>query len=80
MRIVYIREQSVKLLVDIRNAVFSFDNMTTPIVAVVTRHCPGRRTPGSGTAQTLAGFAFNSTGRYACGAQMRDSFIPRILP
>ena len=27
----------------------------------------------------VAGFAFNSTGRYACGAQMRDRFIPRIL-
>ena len=26
----------------------------------------------------VAGFAFNSTGRYACGAQMRDRFIPRI--
>jgi L-alanine-DL-glutamate epimerase-like enolase superfamily enzyme len=25
------------------------------------------------------GFAFNSTGRYACGAQMRERFIPRIL-
>ncbi len=25
------------------------------------------------------GFALNSTGRYACGAQMRDRFIPRIL-
>jgi len=27
----------------------------------------------------VAGFAFNSTGRYACGAQMRSRFIPRIL-
>jgi L-alanine-DL-glutamate epimerase-like enolase superfamily enzyme len=27
----------------------------------------------------VAGFAFNSTGRYACGAQMRERFIPRIL-
>jgi L-alanine-DL-glutamate epimerase-like enolase superfamily enzyme len=27
----------------------------------------------------VAGFAFNSTGRYACGAQMRDRFIPRLL-
>src|SRR5258708_15977342 len=25
------------------------------------------------------GLAFNSTGRYACGAQMRERFIPRIL-
>jgi L-alanine-DL-glutamate epimerase-like enolase superfamily enzyme len=27
----------------------------------------------------VVGYAFNSTGRYACGAQMRDRFIPRIL-
>ena len=27
----------------------------------------------------VTGFAFNSTGRYACGAQMRARFIPRIL-
>ncbi len=25
------------------------------------------------------GYAFNSTGRYACGAQMRARFIPRVL-
>jgi D(-)-tartrate dehydratase len=27
----------------------------------------------------VVGFAFNSTGRYACGAAMRARFIPRIL-
>jgi L-alanine-DL-glutamate epimerase-like enolase superfamily enzyme len=27
----------------------------------------------------VTGFAFNSTGRYACGAQMRARFIPRVL-
>jgi L-alanine-DL-glutamate epimerase-like enolase superfamily enzyme len=27
----------------------------------------------------VCGFAFNSTGRYACGAAMRARFIPRIL-
>jgi L-alanine-DL-glutamate epimerase-like enolase superfamily enzyme len=27
----------------------------------------------------VVGYAFNSTGRYACGAQMRARFIPRIL-
>jgi L-alanine-DL-glutamate epimerase-like enolase superfamily enzyme len=27
----------------------------------------------------VCGFAFNSTGRYACGAQMRARFIPRLL-
>lgn len=27
----------------------------------------------------VTGYAFNSTGRYACGAQMRERLIPRIL-
>jgi L-alanine-DL-glutamate epimerase-like enolase superfamily enzyme len=27
----------------------------------------------------VVGYAFNSTGRYACGAQMRARFIPRLL-
>jgi len=27
----------------------------------------------------VVGYAFNSTGRYACGAQMRERFIPRVL-
>jgi L-alanine-DL-glutamate epimerase-like enolase superfamily enzyme len=45
--------------------------MTTSVVAVVTDVVrDGAR---------VVGFAFNSTGRYACGAQMRDRFIPRIL-
>ena len=45
--------------------------MTTAVVAVITDViCDG--TP-------VVGYAFNSTGRYACGAQMRDRFIPRIL-
>jgi L-alanine-DL-glutamate epimerase-like enolase superfamily enzyme len=29
--------------------------------------------------EQVTGFAFNSTGRYACGAQMRARFIPRLL-
>jgi L-alanine-DL-glutamate epimerase-like enolase superfamily enzyme len=29
--------------------------------------------------RAVVGFAFNSTGRYACGAAMRERFIPRIL-
>src|SRR5262245_30478905 len=45
--------------------------MTTSVVAVVTDVVRDGR--------PVAGFAFNSTGRYACGAQMRDRFIPRIL-
>jgi D(-)-tartrate dehydratase len=71
MRITEIREKAVKLDVNIRNAVFSFDDMTTSIVAVITDVIR------DGT--PVVGFAFNSTGRYACGAQMRDRLIPRLL-
>ncbi len=71
MRITEIREKSVKLDVDIRNAAFSFDDMTTSIVAVITDVIRDGK--------PVAGFAFNSTGRYACGAQMRNRLIPRIL-
>jgi L-alanine-DL-glutamate epimerase-like enolase superfamily enzyme len=45
--------------------------MTTSIVAVITDVVRDGK--------PVVGFAFNSTGRYACGAQMRERFIPRIL-
>src|SRR5512143_3802686 len=71
MRIVDIKETAVPLKVDMRNAVFDFSEMTTSVVAVVTDVVrDGKR---------VVGYAFNSTGRYACGAQMRDRFIPRLL-
>jgi D(-)-tartrate dehydratase len=71
MRITDIRERAVPLRSTLRNSSFDFSEMTTSIVAVVTDvKRDGRR---------VVGFAFNSTGRYACGAQMRERFIPRIL-
>src|SRR5688572_3659270 len=54
-----------------RNAAFDFSEMTTSVVAVVTDVVH--------EGQPVTGYAFNSTGRYACGAQMRARFIPRIL-
>ncbi len=48
-----------------------FSEMTTSVVAVVTDVV--RR------GKPVIGYAFNSTGRYACGAAMRARFIPRIL-
>lgn len=71
MRITDIRETAVALKSDLRNAVFDFSEMTTSVVAVITDVVREGR--------PVAGFAFNSTGRYACGAQMRDRFIPRVL-
>jgi len=71
MRIVDIRERAIPLKSDLKNSSFDFSEMTTSVVAVVTDVVRSGR--------PVAGFAFNSTGRYACGAQMRERFIPRIL-
>jgi L-alanine-DL-glutamate epimerase-like enolase superfamily enzyme len=71
LRITGIFEKAVPVASTMRNAAFDFSEMTTSVVAVVTdvvRH--GR---------PVIGYAFNSTGRYACGAAMRARFIPRIL-
>src|SRR3981189_2741531 len=70
MRIVDIRERSVPLKSNIANSSFDFSEMTTSVVAVITDIVRDGR--------PVAGFAFNSTGRYACGARMRERFIPRI--
>lgn len=71
MRIREIREVAIPLKSALRNAVFDFSEMTTSIVAVITDVVRDGK--------PVAGFAFNSTGRYACGAQMRERFIPRLL-
>ena len=71
MRIVDIRECAVPLNSNIRNSSFDFSEMTTSVVAVMTDVIRD--------GAPVTGFAFNSTGRYACGAQMRARFIPRIL-
>ena len=71
MRIVDIREAAIPLNSSLANSSFNFSEMTTSVVAVLT---DVKRGGGP-----VTGFAFNSTGRYACGAQMRARFIPRIL-
>ena len=71
MRIVDIRETAIPLKSTLANSSFDFTEMTTSVVAVVTDVIRNGK--------PVCGFAFNSTGRYACGAQMRARFIPRIL-
>ena len=63
MRIVDIRETAVPLKSKLANSSFDFTEMTTSVVAVITDVMRDGK--------PVAGFAFNSTGRYACGAQMR---------
>ena len=71
MRIVDIRETAIPLESTLKNSSIDFSEMTTSVVAVIT---DVKRDD-----KNVVGFAFNSTGRYACGAQMRARFIPRIL-
>ena len=71
MRIVDIREIAVPLNSTLANSSIDFSEMTTSVVAVITDVVRAGK--------PVCGFAFNSTGRYACGAQMRARFIPRIL-
>src|SRR5215468_8030577 len=71
MRIVDIRETAIPLKSELKNSSFDFTEMTTSVVAVITDVVRDGK--------PVTGFAFNSTGRYACGAQMRARFIPRIL-
>jgi D(-)-tartrate dehydratase len=71
MRIVDVRETAVPLNSTLANSSIDFTEMTTSVVAVITDVIRNGK--------PVCGFAFNSTGRYACGAQMRARFIPRIL-
>ena len=71
MRIADIRETSIALNSTLQNSSIDFSEMTTSVVALITDVKRDGR--------PVVGYAFNSTGRYACGAQMRARFIPRIL-
>ena len=71
MRITDIRETSIALNSTLQNSSIDFSEMTTSVVALITDVKRDGR--------PVVGYAFNSTGRYACGAQMRARFIPRIL-
>src|ERR1700735_1383698 len=71
MRITDIRETAVPLNSTLANSSIDFSEMTTSVVSAITDVIRGGK--------PVCGFAFNSTGRYACGAQMRARFIPRVL-
>jgi L-alanine-DL-glutamate epimerase-like enolase superfamily enzyme len=71
MRITDIRETAIPLNSTLANSSIDFSEMTTSVVAVITDVVRDGK--------PVTGFAFNSTGRYACGAQMRARFIPRVL-
>lgn len=71
MRIVAIREQTIRLASAVRNASISLEDMTASAIAVVT--------DGQRDGQPLVGFAFDSIGRYGHGGLLRERFIPRLV-
>lgn len=71
MRITEIHEKTVPIASPIANAYIDFSKMTCSLVAVVTDVVrEGRR---------VVGYGFNSNGRYAQGALIRERFRPRLL-
>jgi D(-)-tartrate dehydratase len=71
VRIVDVRERSISLRSEIRNAWISFAEMDTSVVAVVTDVVRDGR--------LVVGFGFNSNGRYAASGIIRRWLIPRLL-
>ncbi len=71
MRITAILEETFPLRSQIRNAVIDFSEMTASAVVVVSdvRH----------NGSLLKGYGFNSNGRYAQGAILKERLIPRLL-
>ena len=71
IRIIDVREVTKPIASPIRNAYIDFSKMTTSLVAVVTdAFRDGKR---------VAGYGFNSNGRYGQGGLIRERFAPRLL-
>jgi L-alanine-DL-glutamate epimerase-like enolase superfamily enzyme len=71
MRIVAIQEKTASIASDIRNAYIDFSKMTVSILALTTDVIRDGK--------PVVGYGFNSNGRYAQGALLRERFIPRIM-
>jgi L-alanine-DL-glutamate epimerase-like enolase superfamily enzyme len=71
MRIVAVKERTIRLGAATRNASISFDAMTASAVAL--------HTDVTKNGKPLVGLAFDSIGRYGHGALLRERFIPRLL-
>lgn len=69
MRLLAARERTVPLGAPMRNASIAFDAMTASALALVAEHGDRR----------LAGFAFDSIGRYGKGGLLKERFLPRLL-
>ena len=70
MRIVEIKEETVSIASKIKNAYIDFSKMTVSALALVTDVVRDGK--------PVVGYGFNSNGRYAQGALLRERFIPRL--
>ncbi len=71
MKIVDIQERTASIASSIRNAYIDFSKMTVSVAAVTTDVIRDGK--------PVVGYGFNSNGRYAQGALLRERFIPRVL-
>jgi hypothetical protein len=70
MRIIAITDIVVPIASSIRNAYIDFSTMTASVVAI--------HTDVKQDGRPVVGFGFNSNGRYAQQALLRERFIPRL--
>ena len=71
MKIVDIREATVAIASEIRNAYIDFSKMTVSIVALVTDVVI--------EGKPVIGYGFHSNGRYGQGGLLQERFIPRLV-
>jgi L-alanine-DL-glutamate epimerase-like enolase superfamily enzyme len=71
MRINSIKEETVSIASSIKNAYIDFSKMTVSVLALETDVVRDGR--------PIVGYGFNSNGRYAQGALLRERFIPRLM-
>ncbi|NKB60000.1 MAG: mandelate racemase [Alphaproteobacteria bacterium] len=71
MKIVDIRERSVTLASQMRNASIDFSKMTASVVAIVTDVVRDGK--------PVVGYGIGSNGRYAQGGILRERLIPRVV-
>jgi D(-)-tartrate dehydratase len=71
MKIVDIREITVPIATDMSNAFINFAKMDVSFLAIIS--------DVTKDGEPVVGYGFNSNGRYAQGALLRERIIPRVL-
>lgn len=71
MKIVEVREDTVSIASEIKNAYIDFSKMTVSILALIT--------DVEREGHPVVGYGFNSNGRYDQGCLLRERFIPRLM-